>query len=146
MEAIWPSLDPVLERLRDLDLREAPAVERALTETFGRLPELEALCRENLELLCPKGEPPVRFGRLAKDRHGFSVDAVVSDGPGTDHTHVAGEVDYCFALDGAPRFDGRDPGWVVYPPGSRHDARVEGGRMFILYFLPGGRIEWHRGG
>lgn len=145
MDALWRTLDPVLEYLGALDLRDAGACERALEERFGWLEDLEAACRENVEALCPKGRPPVRFGRLAKDRRGFSVDTVVSDGAGADHTHVAGEIDYCFALEGAPTFDGRAPGWIVYPPGSRHDARVEGGRMFIVYFLPGGRIEWHAG-
>jgi hypothetical protein len=94
----------------------------------------------------PREQGGVRFGRLAKagpDTHGFSIDIVEMHGAAVGaHTHPAGELDLCFALDGAPRFDGREPGWVVYPPGSRHTPTVTGGRMLIVYFLPGGEIRF----
>ena len=144
MEAIWQHLDPVIEHLNTLDLSDAGAVQRSLTERFGDLPALQELCRENVDDLCPKEAGRTRFGRLAKDRHGFSVDTVLSGGKGMRHTHPAGEINYCFAYDGAPTFDGDPPGWIVYPPGTTHPADVAGGTMFMIYFLPGGQIEWHR--
>jgi hypothetical protein len=51
-------------------------------------------------------------------------------------------VNLLFAIDGHPRFDGRAPGWAVFPPDSVHVPRVEGGTMLILYLLPGGAVEW----
>ena len=62
--------------------------------------------------------------------------------PGPGHTHPNGEIDLCFAVDGAPTFDGHPPGWTVYPPGSWHVPTVAGGVMDILYFLPGGAIRF----
>jgi len=144
MEAIWNQLDPVVEHLSQLDLADAPAVQRSLTERFGEMPELQQLCRENIEELCPKEAGTTRFGRLAKDRNGFSIDTVVSSGRGMEHTHPKGEINFCFALEGEPRFDGDGPGWIVYSPDTRHPANVEGGTMFMIYFLPEGAIEWHR--
>ena len=49
-----------------------------------------------------------------------------------------------FALHGHPRFDGHGPGWLVYPPNSRHVPTVTGGRMLIAYFLPAGEIVFDR--
>ena len=95
--------------------------------------------------LTPREADGVRFGRLAKasaETSGFSIDVVVMDGPGPGHTHPEGELDLCFSLEGAPTFDGRAPGWVVYGPGSWHVPTVRGGRMLILYFLPGGSIRF----
>jgi hypothetical protein len=31
---------------------------------------------------------------------------------------------------------------VVFPPDSAHVPTVTGGRMLIVYFLPGGAVEW----
>ncbi len=92
--------------------------------------------------LTPREAGGVRFGRVAKDAQGFSIDAVDMDGAGPGHTHPSGEFDLCFAWEGAPTFDGHAPGWVVYPPGHWHVPTVAGGRMVILYFLPGGQIRF----
>ncbi|MHC4549851.1 MAG: 4-hydroxylaminobenzoate lyase [Planctomycetota bacterium] len=144
MEAIWQHLDPVIEHLKTLDLADPGAVRSSLDQRFGDLPALQQLCRDHFHELCPNEAGDARFGRLAKDRDGFSVDVVLSRGEGVRHTHPAGEVNYCFAFEGAPTFDGDPPGWVVYAPGTTHPADVEGGAMFMIYFLPGGQIEWHR--
>ena len=95
--------------------------------------------------LCPRENEGVRFGRLAKaspETHGFSIDAVIMDGPGPGHTHPNGEIDLCFATAGQPRFDGHPPGWTAYGPGSWHVPTVSGGQMAILYFLPEGAIRF----
>jgi hypothetical protein len=145
MEAIWTHLDPVVEHLGAADLSDSAGTQRSLTEKFGTMPELQELCRSHIDELCPREAGTTRYGRLAKDRNGFSIDAVVSSGRGMEHTHPKGEINLCFALEGEPKFDGDGPGWVVYGPNTRHPANVEGGTMFMIYFLPGGEIEWHRG-
>lgn len=96
----------------------------------------------------PKEAGGVRFGRVSRSDpalSGFSLDVVEMSGaaPGA-HTHPEGEFDLSFVLDGAPTFDGRPPGWLVYPPNSRHVPTVTGGRMLIAYFLPGGAITFER--
>ena len=91
--------------------------------------------------LLPRAQGGIRFGRVAKDLHGFSVDAVLMDVPGPRHRHPNGEIDLCFPTRGEPKFDGHGPGWVVYGRGSAHVPTVRGGEMLILYFLPGGAIE-----
>ena len=51
MEEIWEHLDPVLEHLATLDLSDSESVARSLTEKFGDLPALQALCREHVAQL-----------------------------------------------------------------------------------------------
>jgi hypothetical protein len=92
--------------------------------------------------LLPKEQGGIRFGRVAKDLDGFSVDCVLMDRPGPRHRHPNGEIDLCFARSGQPRFDGQPEGWVAYGQGSVHVPTVRGGEMLILYFLPGGAIEF----
>ena len=96
--------------------------------------------------LCNREQGGVRFSRPVKPSpatHGYSVDAVVMDRvAGPKHTHTNGEVNLCFTEDGAAEFCGHPEGWVVFPPGSTHVPRVDGGRMLILYFLPGGAIQF----
>jgi hypothetical protein len=92
--------------------------------------------------LLPKVAGPIRFGRVAKDLNGFSVDAVLMSSPGPKHRHGNGEIDLCFATKGNAKFDGNPQGWVVYGPNSVHTPTVTDGEMLILYFLPGGAIEF----
>ncbi len=92
--------------------------------------------------LLPKENGGIRFGRVAKDLGGFSVDAVWMAGPGPRHRHPKGEIDLCLVAEGEPKFDGQPPGWVVYGPDSTHVPTVSGGAMLILYFLPDGEIEF----
>jgi hypothetical protein len=101
-----------------------------------------AIASIDSDWLLPKQNAGIRFGRVAKDLHGFSVDAVLMDVPGPRHRHPNGEIDLCFATRGEPKFDGHDPGWVVYGRGSAHVPTVRGGEMLILYYLPGGAIEF----
>ena len=144
MEAIWKLLDPVIEHLKGCDLASASETQESLSAAFPDTAALELFCRDHVDELCPREAGTTRFGRLSKDRDGFSVDAVLSAGRGMKHSHPQGEVNFCFAHEGSPKFDGHEPGWVVYGPGTTHPANVEGGAMFMIYFLPGGQIEWHK--
>jgi hypothetical protein len=97
--------------------------------------------------IADRGAPPVRWSRVAKagpETRDLSIDVVLMTGAGPRHRHPGGEVNFCLALDGAPRFDGQEPGWVVFPPGSSHVPTVEGGTMLIVYLLPGGQIEFDK--
>jgi hypothetical protein len=91
------------------------------------------------------GPHDLSYGRLQKvGEHSanFSVDVVEMSHTGPEHTHPQGEVNLCLSLTGTPKFDGHPPGWVVFPPRSHHTPTVTDGRMRILYFLPGGEIQW----
>lgn len=98
--------------------------------------------------LCDRGEPYARFCRLAKATpatHDFSLDLVSLTGPAAAHMHPAGEITLALPAttdDHAARFDGHPPGWIVLPAGSRHVPTVTGGRMLLLYALPGGQLQW----
>lgn len=98
--------------------------------------------------LCDREGGGIRYGRIFKpadDLHGFSVDVVDMDEiAGPHHTHPNGEIDLIMPVDGDARFDGRPAGWLVCPPGSAHRPTVSGGRAFVLYLLPEGRIEFTR--
>lgn len=99
--------------------------------------------------LCDREAGGIHFSRPVKpspNSAGYSVDAVVMDRVvGPKHTHTNGEINLCFAQDGDPRFDGHREGWVVFKPGSTHKPKVSDGRMLILYFLPDGAVEFHKG-
>jgi hypothetical protein len=96
--------------------------------------------------MCQREAGGIRFGRVVKPAdatHGFSVDVVdMADVVGPHHCHPNGEIDLVMPLEGPARFDGRDPGFVVYGPGSAHRPTVRGGRALVLYLLPGGAIEF----
>ena len=97
--------------------------------------------------LCNREAGGVRFSRPVKPSpasQGYSVDAVVMDRvAGPRHTHTNGEINLCFTEDGDAKFCGHREGWVVFGKGSTHVPVVTDGRMVILYFLPGGAIEFH---
>lgn len=142
---------PLLEAAQGLDLEDPEAARAALVDRFDpESPAARALEAELQDLLAAgriadRGEPPVKWGRVAKatdDSLGFSIDVVHMSGPGPRHRHPGGEVNYCIALEGDPRFDGQPAGWVVLPPDSTHVPTVEGGTMLIVYLLPSGQIEF----
>jgi Domain of unknown function (DUF4863) len=142
---------PLLQAAQGLDL-SSPAKARAeLERRFDpRGKAAQALNAELKALLeagkvAERGALPVKYGRVAKAGEptlGFSIDVVHMTGPGPLHRHPNGEVNYCVALEGAPTFDGHPPGWVVFPPESRHVPTVAGGAMLIVYLLPQGAIEF----
>lgn len=142
---------PLLTAARGLDLADPETARAALIERLDPEGEAGRAVRDGLVALleegriADRGEPPVRWGRVAKaseETLGFSIDVVHMSGPGPRHRHPAGEVNFCVALEGEPRFEAQPPGWVVLPPESTHVPRVEGGTMLIVYLLPGGEIEF----
>ena len=142
------TLTPLAERLARMPLDDPAELQRELNELLPLDDELIGSVRSAAEAgaeagwLLPRQNGALRYGRVAKDLAGFSVDAVWMDGPGPRHRHPNGEIDLCFAASGEPRFDGNPEGWTVYGPGSAHVPTVSEGAMLILYFLPGGAIEW----
>jgi len=149
-DALLTLLTPVLDHLEGQD-PDDPALAARLSADLPldgpTLQSVRAAVLAGLEdgWLTPREAGGVRFGRLAKataESRDFSIDAVDMDGAGPGHTHPNGEIDLCFAVDGEPRFDGNPPGWTVYGRGSWHVPTVEGGRMAILYFLPGGAMRF----
>lgn len=98
--------------------------------------------------LCDRGQPHARFSRVAKagpDTRELSIDVVALEGAALRHGHPRGEVTLGFPFDPAAtgsRFDDHPPGWVVMPAGSVHTPTVSGPRMVLLYFLPGGAVDW----
>jgi len=129
----------------DVDAPDAAARAEAIAAFDGeQVGAIRAAATANLDSdwLLPKEAGGVRFGRVAKNLCGFSVDCVWMNAPGPRHRHPNGEIDLCFTLTGAARFDGNPEGWVIYGKGSEHVPTVTDGAMLILYFLPAGAIEF----
>lgn len=144
---------PLLDAAQGVDLSDPAAaraeLERRLDPRGPRAAEIAGallgLFREGR--IAERGAPPVRYGRVAKatpETSDFSIDVVWMNGAGPRHRHPRGEVNFCVALEGDPRFDGQPAGWVVLPPDSSHVPAVEGGAMLIVYLLPKGEIEFAR--
>lgn len=147
-ETLLDALAPVLKVVATIDPAEpgqAARLQEALPMDGELLTRVAALVREGVQAgwICDREAGGIRFSRVLKaDADGISIDAVHMDQPGPGHTHPNGEIDLCFAVSGEPTFDGQPPGWTVYPPGSWHVPTVTGGVMDILYFLPGGAIQF----
>lgn len=137
---------PAIRAANPVSPRDAErALEAAVPARSLRAQRILALAKAGVRdgwLLPKSAGPSVRFGRLAKDLGGYSVDFVLMEGPAAGHTHTNGEINLGFAWSGAPKFDGHPPGWVVFPPGSHHVPKVTGGEMLLAYFLPGGKVVW----
>jgi hypothetical protein len=142
---------PLFDAAAGLDLSDTRAARDELDRRLDPSGEVAKKIGEDLGApltagkIADRGELPVRWSRVAKagpDTRDLSIDVVLMTGPGPRHRHPGGEVNFCLALEGSPRFDGQEPGWVVFPPGSSHVPTVEGGTMLIVYLLPGGQIEF----
>jgi len=132
----------------DFDAEDATA---QLNERFGYESEEGRAFVEAFKALhaagevADRGELPVEWGRVSKateETLGFSLDVVHMNGAGPDHVHPTGEASFCVPLEGEPEFEGTRSGWHVLPPGSSHIPLVTGGRMLIVYLLPGGEMEF----
>ncbi len=149
LPTLLDALAPVIAVVRGVDHTHPDAaaeLNRQLPMSSETLRSVAALVREGVSAgwLCGRESDGIRFSRVHKATgpEDVGIDAVHMNKPGPGHTHPNGEVDLCFAVDGEPQFDGRPPGWTVYPPGSWHVPTVTGGAMDILYFLPGGSIRF----
>lgn len=154
-------LAPILARVAELDVehRTTPEQVRDLEATLEReFPHASAEVQAIGELLAQgvregwladRGAPDARFGRVAKPgpaTHELSIDLVSMIGVGVEHTHPRGEVTLGFPAedsDDSCHFEARPPSWVVLAPASRHVPTVTGARMNLIYFLPGGAVDWH---
>jgi hypothetical protein len=149
-EDLLQTLAPIVDTLSTISLDDPAAVKRALDERFPLngpvVTKARDLFREGVKAgwLCDRENAGVKFSRVMKapDATKWSIDAVHMSGPGAGHLHPNGEVDLCFSVDGNPLFDGHAPGWTVYGRNTWHIPSVEGGAMDILYFLPGGAIQF----
>ena len=151
MNALLQALDPIIKTLDTLDLNRPDEARQTLTERYPldstELATVIDLVKDGIDggWLCPRSGGGLRYGRAAKASaatYGFGIDTVDMTGAGPGHTHPTGEIDLCIPLEGTPTFDGNPPGWTVYSAGSWHVPTVSGGRMGILYFLPGGAIRF----
>src|SRR5690349_2799518 len=114
---------PLIDAALGLDLARPDAARAELARRFDpHGPRAAETNRALVALLDAKkiaerGEPPVRWGRVSKatpETSDFSIDVVDMNGPGPHHAHPNGEVNWCVALEGDPRFDGQPAGWVVH--------------------------------
>ncbi|MFO0633996.1 MAG: DUF4863 family protein [Nannocystaceae bacterium] len=156
--ALDTMLAPVLASLAALPRPDSPeqasSLQQALHERWPLShPQIVALAtalREGVDAgwLCDRGEPHSRFCRLAKPSAAsfdHSLDLVALRGAGMAHAHPRGEITLALSAgeaDADARFDGAPAGWIVYPAGSSHTPTVTGGRMILLYALPGGAVQW----
>lgn len=159
-QALLERLDPILQRVAALPLDDCHDAEAAaeLAAELDRAvpadgPDAQALgqvLRDGVRdgWLCDRGDPSARFCRVAKASpatHDLSIDVVALEGPALRHRHPRGEVTLGFVAqpgETGARFDGHPPGWVVMPADSTHVPTVTGPRMILLYFLPGGSMDW----
>ena len=150
-EHLLDLLSPLTESLGGLALDDPIAASTELDRRFPIDGEVVQAIRAAMATgveegwLLPREKGAVKFGRLAAEQNGFSLDVVLSAGDGPRHRHPRGEINLMFAWRGEPIFDGREPGWAVFAPDSVHVPGVRGGEMLILYLLPGGEVEWVKG-
>ena len=86
-----------------------------------------------------------RRGRIAEPSRETSEMSVESgllrDVKGQYHCHTNGEINMIIPLEEGAQFCGHGAGWRVFPPMSEHFPTVTG-RALMMYFLPGGEIEY----
>lgn len=150
VEQFQELLDPVINEVAGKPLNKELA--GLLNEKFPAGSEtyksIEAACHEAIAdgWMCAQGGEGRRFGRVIEARpemNDLSVDVVqLKDIVGPHHRHPTGEI--CLTMPETPgaTFDGQGAGWCVNEPGSAHRPTVRGGQALILYFLPGGQIEF----
>lgn len=110
------------------------------------LTEVLRLCQRGIESgwLCDLDMHGVRYGRLTPPTKYFpyAIDAMQVVGSSAGHAHEKGEVNLSWSLNGTARFCGLEPGWSVFPPGSRHVHDAKGGPVLVLSFIPQGAVKW----
>lgn len=130
------------------------ALENDLNDSYGPQTEAYAELLKLLRMGIDEGwacyaeidGPDYRRGRLAKncpETQGFSVETgMLKNVLGNYHCHPLGEINMIGPVDATAQFCGHGAGWKVFGPDSRHYPTVTGGKVTMLFFLPGGQIEY----
>ena len=115
------------------------------TETFAQIAQA---CQSGVDdgWMNLEGDARRKGGRILEPGPGtqnLSVDVVeIADITGPHHRHPRGEVCAVLPITEGACFDGHPAGWCVYPPGSSHYPSATGGRLRVMFLLPGGEIEY----
>lgn len=129
-------------------------LESRLNEHYGPRTERYATLLELLRCGIDEGwacyaeisGPDYRRGRIAEASprtRGFTVESGrLRNVLGNYHRHPRGEINMIGPVDADGQFCGHGAGWKVFPPDSRHFPTVTGGTVTMLFFLPGGEIEY----
>jgi 2-hydroxylaminobenzoate mutase len=153
-----PHKSELIELLRSLcsDIRAMPldaALEARLNGRYGEGTESYARLAELVKLGVEEGWAAYetieggdyRRGRIAEpspDTSDMSVESgLLKDVKGQYHCHTNGEINMIIPLEEGAQFCGHGAGWRVFPPMSEHFPTVTG-RALMLYFLPGGKIDY----
>lgn len=144
-----------VHRLCD-DIRSRPldaALEAHLNKAFGEGTEPYAELSRLLKTGVEEGwagyaqvqGASYRRGRIAEPSEataGMSVESgLLQDVKGQYHCHTRGEINMIIPLEPGAEFCGHGAGWRVFPPMSEHFPTVTG-RALMMYFLPGGEIDY----
>lgn len=147
MKVLRRLCDEIRSRALDADL------EAFLNREFGVGSETYADLRRLLKLGMEEGwaayveieGTDYRRGRIAEpsqETAGMSVESgLLRDVKGQYHCHTTGEINMIIPLEEGAQFCGHGAGWRVFPPLSEHYPTVTG-KALMMYFLPGGKIEY----
>ena len=153
-----PHKAELMQLLRSLcdDIRAMPldaALEARLNNQYGDGTESYARLAQLLKLGVEEGwaayadieGTDYRRGRIAEpsdETSDMSVESgLLRDVKGQYHCHTNGEINMIIPLEEGAQFCGHGAGWRVFPPMSEHFPTVTG-RALMMYFLPGGEIEY----
>jgi hypothetical protein len=153
-----PHKAELLGRVHQLcdDIRAMPldaTLEARLNSEYGARTERYARIAQLLRLGVDEGwagyanidGTEYRRGRIAEPSYetaDLSVESgLLRDVKGQYHCHTKGEINMIIPLEAGAQFCGHGAGWRVFPPMSEHFPTVTG-RALMMYFLPGGEIEY----
>ena len=147
LQAVRRLCDDIRDRALDADL------EAYLNQAFGpgtdSYAELTRLLKlgvqERWAAYVQIEDGDYRRGRIA-DPSGETAQMSVESGllrdvKGQYHCHTNGEINMIVPLEEGAQFCGHGAGWRVFAPRSEHFPTVTGNAL-MLYFLPGGEIEY----
>lgn len=148
--AFLDTLRPVIDLIRDraLDGALKSDLDMAFPPGSPTFEAIRAACRSGVEdgWMGLEGDDRRKGGRVIEptpECAGCSVDVVeIADLTGPHHAHPRGEVCAVLAVTPGVEFDGNPEGWAVYPAGSAHWPSAKGGRLRVMFFLPGGEIDY----
>jgi hypothetical protein len=150
LEKFRTLVEPVLTTISqaNIDSDLEARLNAAFPPSSALFGDIENACHEPIKAgwMCSQGGEGRRFGRVVEplaETNNLSIDVVdLTDIVGPHHRHPTGEVCMIMPVTEGAKFDGRDAGWCVNPPGSAHRPTVRNGRALVLYLLPEGKIEF----